>query len=272
MTRRSRPRLAFLLVLVVTVAVFLGKVFHPQAGLYTRALGGGAMVWIGALAKLAFLGIAFAFAARNARKFEPENPSRLSWRLLAAGLLGFVLGQAALAVYQLVAGVAVPFPSLADGFLVIGYLLLLAALVQFLRAYAATGFPIGSRAGRWSLGAAVAAVLGLLGYSILIPVVWTPGPLLEKLLNVAYPAFDLLLLVLTTVLLRVSVRFRGGAVWKVWIFLLSGFFLLSVADILFAFLSGMGQVHLVDMAVALYILSFGCVAGGVLAQRELLLG
>ena len=271
MTRRSGSRLAFLLVLVVTVAVFLGKVFHPQAGLYTRALG-GAMVWIGALAKLAFVGIAFAFAARNAREFEPENPSRLAWRLLAAGLLGFVLGQAALAVYQLVAGVAVPFPSAADLFLVLGYPLLIAALVQFLRAYAATGFPIGSRAGRWSLGVGVAAVAGLLGYSVLIPVVWTPGPLLEKILSVAYPAFDLVLLVLTVVLLRVSVRFRGGAVWKVWVFLLSGFFLLCVADILFAFLSGMGQVHLLDMAAALYILGFGCIAGGVLAQRELLLG
>jgi hypothetical protein len=271
-TRRSRPHLGFLLLLVVTVAIFLGKVFHPQAALYTRVLDGAALLWIGALAKLAFLGVAFAFAARNARGFEGENPSRLAWRLLAAGLLGFVLAQAALALYLLVAGVADPFPSPADIFLVLGYPLLIAALVQFLRAYAATGFPIGSRAGRWALGVGVAAFLGLLGYSILIPVVWTPGPFLEKLLNVAYPTFDLLLLVLTAVLLRISFRFRGGAVWKVWIFLLSGFFLLCVADILFAFLSGMSQVQLMDMAGALYLLAFGCVAGGVLAQRELLLG
>jgi hypothetical protein len=269
-TRRSRPLFVLLLVLAVTVAVFLGKVLDPEAALYTRFLGDPELLWLGALAEVAFLGIAFAFAAWNAREFEPGNPSRRAWRLLAAGLLGFLPGRATLSIYQ-IAGVTDPSPSVADAFLMIGYPLLIAALVQFLRAYAATGLPIGSRAGRWALGLGSAAILGLLGYSILIPIVWTPGPLLKKFLNVAYPVFDWVLLVLTLVLLRISVRFRGGAVWKVWIFLLSGFFLLSVADIFRAFLSGLGEIHLLNAAVALSTLSFGCIAGGVLAERELLL-
>jgi hypothetical protein len=270
MSRRSRLSLGFLLILAVPVAIFLGKVLYPQAVLYTRVLNAAALLWIGALAKLAFLTVACVFATRSAREFDRQNPSRLAWQLLAAGLLGFVLGEAVQSLYRLRGG-AIPFPSAADVFFGLGYPLLICALVQFLRAYAATGFPIGGRVGHWLLGAGVAAFLGLLGYSILIPVVWTPAPLLEKFLNVAYPAFDLILLAVTAVLLRISVRFRGGAVWKVWIFLLSGFILMCVADILFAFLSGLGQIHLVDMTDVMYILAFGCLAGGVLAQRELLL-
>ncbi|HEV8582556.1 MAG TPA: hypothetical protein VGX68_26110 [Thermoanaerobaculia bacterium] len=270
MIRRSRATLGFLLAIIVPAAILLGKVLYPQAALYARILSPAALLWIGILAKLAFLAVACVVAARSAGEFEGRNPSRLAWRLLAAGLLGFVLGQATQALERLLAG-AIPSPSAADAFFGLGYPVLIFALVQFLRAYAATGFPIGSRAGHWLLGVAVAAFLGLLGYSILIPVVWTPAPLLEKLVNVAYPAFDLILLALAVVLLRVSVRFRGGAVWKVWIFLLSGFILMCVADIFFAFFSGLGQTHLVDMADAMYVLAFGCIAAGVLAQRELLL-
>jgi hypothetical protein len=100
--------------------------------------------------------------------------------------------------------------------------------------------------------------------------VLAPAPALEKFLNVLYPMMDFLLLIPTALLIRITLRFRGGEVWKVWLALLAGFVFLSFGDILFSYLQALGHQKLDPLVDAMYILAYGLLAKGLLYQRELL--
>jgi len=67
-----------------------------------------------------------------------------------------------------------------------------------------------------------------------------------------------------------SLRFWGGRLWAVWGALVAGVLFTAAGDILFAYRSSLGLAQLEDLFDAMYILSFGCFAAGVLAQRDLL--
>ncbi|MES1245790.1 MAG: hypothetical protein ABUT39_29555 [Acidobacteriota bacterium] len=233
-------------------------------------LGPRTVLALGTFGKLLFLVVATIVAAGNVGKFEPGTPTRTAWRMLAAGFGALSIGQALIAVYQFAYGVEVPFPSIVDVFFVASYPLMIAALLKFLRAYTASGFPIGPSSERVWLSAGVTVVCAAIGYFILKPVVTTPAPPLETLLNVVYPVMDFLLLVPTALLIRISLHFRGGAVWKVWATLLGGLVFLCAADALFAWFSQLHRTDLVDLVDLTYLLSYGCFALGVLYQRQLL--
>lgn len=174
------------------------------------------------------------------------------------------------AVYQFGLRAEVPFPSLMDVPFVLAYPLMIAALLRFLRAYEASGFPLGPASGRVWLVAAVIVVCAVIGYPILKPVVAAPASFLHTLLNVLYPVADFLLLIPTVLLIRITVRFRGGAVWKVWATLLAGLLFLCAGDLLFAWFSQLDRADLVDLVDLTYLLSYGFFALGVLYQRQLL--
>jgi hypothetical protein len=258
-TKTTRRGLGLLLAVLATV-------------LFERFLdlGPRAILALGTFGKLLFLVVATVVAAANVGKFEPGTPTRTAWRLLSLGFGALTVGQALIAVYQFAFGVEVPFPSLVDVFFVASYPLIIAALLKFLHAYTASGFPIGPASERVWLAAAVTVLCALIGYPILKPVVTTPAPPLETLLNVIYPVLDFLLLVPTALLIRISLRFRGGAVWKVWATLLGGLLFLCAADALFAWFSQLDRTDLVDLVDMTYLLSYGFFALGVLYQRQLL--
>jgi hypothetical protein len=224
---------------------------------------------LGAIVKLTFLLLAAVFAWRTARAFEAGNPVRPAWRLLALGMFAFFLAQLSYAPYQIVLNQDPPYPSVADVLFMLAYPLLIAALFVFLRAYEEAGYPVGSAPSRWGLAAAVAAGCALVGYVILTPVIRADTPALEKALNVAYPVLDFVLLVPTVLLIRTTMALRGGAAWKVWAALLAGYVFLCVGDVLFAYL-GVADVGGVDPLIhAMYVLSYGLIARGVLYQHEL---
>lgn len=233
-------------------------------------LGPRAVLALGTFGKLLFLIMATVVAAGIVGKFEPGTPTRTAWRLLSLGFGALMVGQALIAVYQFALGVEVPFPSLVDIFFVVSYPLMIAALFLFLRAYTASGFPLGPASERVWLAGGVTIVCAVIGFFILRPVVTTPAPPLETLLNVLYPVMDFLLLVPTVLLIRISLQFRGGAVWKVWLALLGGFVFLCAADALFAWFSQLHRTDLVDLVDLTYLLSYGFFALGVLYQRQLL--
>jgi hypothetical protein len=258
MTRSARTTLLFAVAMAGAAALLLAPLSEPV------------LEWVSALGKLPFALLATVYAWRNARRFEAGNPARLDWLLLASGLLCFALAQASLCVYELFLGVKVPFPSIADVFFLLGYPLLTASLFAFIRSYAAAGFPIGGAGERWVLAAVTVAACALAGIPILRPVVAAPAPALEKLLNVAYPVLDFVLLVPTVLLLRITVRFRGGAVWKTWLALLGGIVFTFAGDSAFAYLQALGETHFLRWVDVLYVLSFGWIARGVLYQYEML--
>jgi hypothetical protein len=250
------------IVVALAVALYVGWALAPASGLYTEWLNEHRLLAIAAVFKLASLlaGAAWAFACRD--RLEAGNPARPAWFLLSLGLLSTWAGQLCLAPFQLVFG-ETPFPSPGDIFYVLAYPFLIAALLVLLNAYREAGLPMGSLTER----ALLVAGVGLVAVVILRPVAATSGPLLDRILTIAYPALDLVLLVPLVLLLRIALRLRGGNVGEVWLLLLTGFVFLCAGDICFAYFQSLGEQHLDPFVHATFILAYALIAGG--AHRQL---
>jgi hypothetical protein len=249
----------------LAVALYVGWAIFPASALYTQWLNAHRLLAIAAVLKLVYLlaSAAWAFACRD--RLEPGNPARPAWFLLSLGLLATFAGQLCLAPYQLVLG-ETPFPSPGDIFYVLAYPFLIAALLVFLNAYREAGLPMGSLTER----AALVAGVGVVAAVILRPVVATAGPLLERILTIAYPALDLVLLVPLVLLLRMALRLRGGRAGEVWLLLLTGFVFLCAGDICFAYFQSLGEEHLDPFVHATFILAYALIAGGAYRQLRIL--
>src|SRR5918996_1445255 len=124
------------------------------------------------------------------RRHQPARP--LIWWCFAAGQLLFVVGDVVYAVIDRVLHQS-PFPSVADGFYVGGYPVLAMGLLILIR---------GRISGRDRAGlidaAIIATGLGLLSWTFLMkPIAEDPSlSLLERLISLAYPLGDVLMLVM----------------------------------------------------------------------------
>jgi diguanylate cyclase len=260
-----------LLVLVVTATVamaliYLGRLAFGSASLYSGALTDRRLLMAGGWTKLLALVVAAVFALRSTKLLGGGNAARTPWALLGAGLTALSLGQATLVYFQAFRGVS-PFPSIADVWFVIAYPLLVAGVIAFIVAYGRSGFPMrGTTVTFLVFGAAAAAG----AWPLLRPIVHSGDALLAKTLNIVYPALDLVLLVPVIVLLRMTSRFRGGAVWHVWCAMLAGFVFTAVGDILFAYFSTLGFSTLDPAVHAMYLVAYGGLAVGAIEQRRLL--
>jgi hypothetical protein len=210
--------------------------------------------------------IASIFALRSAYLLGSGNPARPPWLLLGAGLTSMFIGQALLVGYQLSSGSS-PFPSPADFWFVLAYPLIIVALVSFAVTYTRGGFPArGLKPFAIIMVIAAAAI----AWPILVPVATAHTGPLSKALNLTYSSLDLLLMVVVAVLLRITSRFRGGAVWPIWLSLLVGFVFTAAGDILFAYLSSLGHNEFDPVIDAMYIIAYGNLAWGALFQERLL--
>jgi len=252
---------------LAVLALLLAKLAAPAAMGWLSDL---TLLRLGALAKILSLGLSAVLAHQVASLFEADNAARAAWRLLGIGLAGFFLGQSYLAFHQLALGVASPYPSPADAAFIAAYPFQLAAFWQFISAYRASGLPVGSSREHGILALAAAAGFVAIGFVALGPVLAAASPPLEKVLNVAYPAFDFLILVPIVILLRITIPFRGGRIWTVWAALLAGFVAMAAGDILYAYFVTLGQTWLESAVDVLFILSYILVAQATLKQHELL--
>jgi hypothetical protein len=255
----------------VLVALYVAWGLVPGASLFREVLTPHLLLGLAAVAKLALLaaGALLAFACRD--RLEAGNPARPAWALLSAGLFATLAGQLSLAPYQLFSSTT-PFPSVADLFFVLSYPFFIAAFLVFLRAYEESGFPVGSRAERAGIVLGVGAVAGTVAAHVLEPVAAGGGELLDRILTLAYPALDLVLLLPLALLLRIAARLRGSHAGVVWGLVLAGFVCLCFGDIFFAFFAALGQEHLDPYVHAGYILSYALIAGGARRQLDLLGG
>ncbi|MCU0241924.1 MAG: hypothetical protein MUF51_05825 [Vicinamibacteria bacterium] len=254
---------------VLGIAVAMAVVFIGAwiLGAETRPT----LVAVAAFVKI-FLFLSGAFyAANSAQRFEPGNPIRPAWWLLALGLLASCLGQAYLAYYQVVLRDQAPFPSPADVFYFTSYPLFIAALICFMRAYAQAGFPLGTMSSRFMTSGIVIALSTLAGYFIFTPIMRTEDTLLARSLNIAYPALDFLLLIPTVLLVRATLPMHQGQAGRIWLALLGGFFFMCLGDIAFAFNSSLKWSHLDPIVHATYLLSYGFLAFAAGRQRSILL-
>jgi hypothetical protein len=265
----SRTRAVGWLLLLALAALFVGWALAPESALYHDWLTPRLLLGLAAVVKIGFLvcGALLAFACRDG--LEEGNPARPAWALLSAGLFATLVGQMSLAPYQLVAG-QTPFPSVGDLYYLLSYPFFIAAFLVFLRAYRESGFPIGTLAERVAIVAGVGLCATLAAVWVLRPVAAGGGEPLERILNVAYPVLDLVLLLPLALLLRIALRLRGSHVGAVWAELLAGFVFLCCGDIFFAYFTALGQEHLDPYVHAGYILSYALIAGGARRQLELL--
>lgn len=134
---------------------------------------------------LAAVGLMVAGIRRN----RPAHP--LPWVLLGCGLAAWVAGDLVWMVLESVLGLE-PFPSIADGFYLLGYPLLATGLHRLSRARN----PAGDRTAILDALVSGTAFALVMWVSFIKPT-WTAaeGTLLERIVGVAYPVGDLVLLV-----------------------------------------------------------------------------
>jgi hypothetical protein len=249
--------------------LFLAWGAAPTAPVFSTVLSPSRLVAVASVAKLALLALSAHWSRRAWQTIDADNPVRPAWALLGLGMLANVLGQAALAPYQLT-GRPTPFPSVADVFYTLAYPLIAAAFVAFVRAYEEAGYPMGSRAERIVLVAVTSLAGALMCVVVLRPVVEATMPPLEKALSAAYPVLDVVLLIPLALLLRTTSRFRGGSVGTAWFVVLAGFVFMCAGDVLFAYFTALGRTGLDPFVHAAYIVSYGFIAAGLGRHRGLI--
>jgi hypothetical protein len=130
---------------------------------------------------------------------------------------------------------------------------------------------VGTAGERALLMGVAAVACTVLGVVVLRPVLAAPGMTdTERLLTAAYPALDLVLLVPLALLLRISLRFRGGALGLAWTAVLAGIVFMCAADVLFAYFTALGLSGLDPFVHAGFITSYGLLAAGVKRHLALL--
>jgi len=250
-------------------AVFLPKVFWPEAGLYAHLLGELVLNAFGASAKLLGLLAGAVYATRSALHLERGNPARLAWFFLGGWLGCFFAGQVVLSTYALALGRSAPLPSVGDAFFLLGYAMAIVAAVLFIRAYVSSGFPIGTVRGHAASAALAAALFAAAGYALLAPVARSETPFAERAINVAYPVLDFVTLIPSLIMIRITLHFRGGRVWTVWAGLLVSLVFMAAGDILFAYVTSIGLKPLEPLVDLLFVVGYLCAGWGTIQQLRL---
>ncbi len=234
------------------VAAMLGVAF--VLALSIPGLDGQSMLVVSNGGQLAAAVAATAACALAARRTSGHE--RLTWVLLGSATGGWMFGQTVWSYYEVVLGVEVPFPSLADvGFLV--FPLLAAPALLFWRRVSDRA----STQGRDLLdGAIVAASLLTLSWSTTLGKVAVGGGdgWLPLTLSLAYPIGDV---VVATVVF--SILGRDGAGRRATLLLVAGGVGgLAVADSAYVYLVATGSYSSGDLITSGWVFGFLLIAAG----------
>ncbi len=266
----SRPmRVAMATLATALAVIFVGRAVAPDLALY-RMLGDYALRWIASLVEVPLLVLGATHAWRTARVFGAGNPVSRAWALIASWLGLFALGQVAFSIYPLVLRRATPLPSAGDALYGAGYVMLIAGILAFQRAYARSGFAVGTTRGRTVL--AVAVGVALVEGVLLTPVATLQASPLERALNVAYPVLDGIAMVALFVLARTVRVLRGGRAWRVWAAMLAAIAIGCAGDILFAYFFFHQLGRLESVVNLVFTASYAMAARGAYLQYDALRG
>ena len=197
----------------VVLAVYLGGLTLPGAGFEPTAV-----TWLSVLSEV-IPALLCWWAAWGA------GPRRREVTVAAVGMSTYAAG-ATLLVVAGNRGVVLPFPSAAD----LGFNVFYVAITVSI------ALAVRRELGRMQAGVVLDSLLGALGGATVLAVLLGPvleqasGSLLQVVVAVSYPLFDLLLV--ATVIGIAAVQ--GGRVSRHWIPLLSGLLLFAAADIVYA--------------------------------------
>lgn len=178
---------------------------------------------------LAFAVFATATAGLFRNGVSMKNRVSTVWLGYSLGMLLWLLGESTWAVYALWYSIPVPFPSLADGFWLAGYIPLLCAMAM-------QGWPFREFFSSRKMLTVISTVFVLAGLLVvaLIPQTYASEigqNFVSIAVGLAYPLLDVALLV---VALPILFLFGRGTFWRPFLFVTLGLILAFLGDILFS--------------------------------------
>lgn len=178
---------------------------------------------------LAFAVVVTAMAGLIRYGVSMKNRVSIVWLGYSLGMLLWLLGESTWAVYTLWYSIPIPFPSPADVFWLAGYVPLMCAMV--IQAWPFREF-FASRK-MLALISLVLVTAGLLLVALIPPTYASEigNSLIEVVVSLAYPLFDVGLLVVALPLLFLYGR---GTFWRPFLFVTVGLILAFFGDILFS--------------------------------------
>jgi len=247
-----------------TAAALSAAFLAVALGIYvTRPLSSGMLlVFSDTLPILAalFAGAATLYVAAS---FHAGDSHRRVWVLVGAGLFLWFLGELSWALMEVAFRIKVPFPSIADAFWLLGYVPIFLGLGSGFRR-------LDIRVRRVPF----AVPLGILGtlaavylLVMFVPIIGSDIPLAEKLLDLAYPLGDWLILIPAVFTLF---TLRHGVLAKPWLALVAGFLLMVVADSLFSYMTFRGFYRTGSMIDLVWVAGYLVIALASLQQAQYL--
>lgn len=253
-------------------ALFLPRLFVAEESAFRRIVTLPVLLYVGTVVKLVSLMVGAIHALRCSGLFDDDNPARRAWFSIGVWLGVWSLGQATLGFYQIVLLEPTPFPSAADVFFLLGYPLLISALIGFYVVYARLAFPFGLSRRQRVVTAVEAVVLCVVAWLALAPVGAAGGSPTRIVLNLVYPALDLVVMVPAFGLMRMTWRMRGGAIFRVWATLLAGIVCFVMADVLYAYFTVMRYEALDPLMDVGFLVGYLLVARGIVEQHRVSVG
>jgi hypothetical protein len=194
------------------------------------------------------------------RAYAPGDRERLVWMIGAAAAFAWAAGRVVFAAYQWFGGMALPYPSVADGFFVAFYLLIAVALAMEIRLV----LPMVDRPVRLILLA-----VGVFGWAagfvyILEPIVTSAATTTEKILAAFYPTVAVFLVPAG---LMPALGFRGGTSAYSWLAVAAAALCLAAASLGYVFLAWYSLYSDVHGVNVLWVAGFTFLALGGFWQR-----
>jgi diguanylate cyclase (GGDEF) domain len=243
----SWPR-AFVVASVVAafgVTLFAAEIVFQGGGAHTTM----AFDDVGTFVAAAVASLACAWSA-----WRQPHGSRRPWVLLAAYVLFWAIGEATWGYYELIAGRAAPFPSLAD----VGYLGAVPFGVLAILSFGAARWTRVSRVRTVLDGSIIAGCLLFVSWAFVLgPVVdANAGGLVSQVLSLAYPLSDL---VIGSIALAVLARSEPGARGPLTLITM-GILAMTVADGVYAYLVQSGSYDTTNVIDAIWITGYSLLA------------
>lgn len=186
--------------------------------------------------------ISFAIVAKQFNFLTTK--SGLSMTLITIGFALWTAAEGSWLVYFMID--ADPFPSIADVFWIVGYVLFIVAISVNARTIRMKFNQ--QMLGVWILLSAAIAVI-VIGFDI-VPLL-TEGLDFEIFVTILYPIEDILVIIPA---LAILLKFKSGEVAKPWGVLILGFILTAVGDILYAFAENAGAYYSPYSPVDLFLM------------------
>jgi len=213
--------------------------------------------------------LAAFFVFRAAMAFSKEDTVRPYWIWLAVGYLLNGLGFLTYAWYEIVLGLEVPFPGIADLFWIASYPALIISSFALLKQYVNSGLAV--QINKWSWGAVLVVFL-LAAYFTMLPIAAGEEGWLEKAVMLAYPILDVVLFAASIIIALMMRQFGAGRLGAPWTFIALGMIAVTAADMVYNYLT-IEELYQTGSLVDLgWVLQGALVAWGGILQYRLVKG